>query len=153
MKKIGEYTCFGQFTSGTVERINLFDGRFDTGYVLKSVHVSNQLANQADADTWLKVITDKGAVNTATTWNWDDNREIGWASTNARGDSSVWETYTLVNPDNLIVEDAWVCGTSVSGSYPTINYCLIFEKVQLKDEWVGALALVKNSGQGAPTDD
>ena len=152
MKKIGEYSCIGDATSGIVERITLFDGRFDTAYVLKSIKVANQDAAAADADVWLKVITDKGANNTADSWNWDDNREIGWASTNHRGDTSVWETFTFVNPDNLIVEDAWICVKALSGSYPSVNYSLEFEKVELKSDWVGALAMVRNSGQGAPTD-
>ena len=36
MKKIGEYTVRGQISDGIVEKIILFDGRFDTGYRVTS---------------------------------------------------------------------------------------------------------------------
>ena len=141
MKKIGEYTTRGMTLNSVVTKINLFDGRFDTGYrVIRFVVLPNDTATAAGDVT--------GTLATealAATANWDlgDQRQIAWSG--QKMDAYVSTTNAgIVDPDNFIIEDLYFHGTS--GTAGAVNYMITMEKYDTT-EWMGALALVRNSGQ------
>ena len=144
MKKIGEYTMRGQVAetvAGFSEKIgNLFDGRFDTGYRVVEFVIAGVEGATAD-DYSAKLSTEATGTRN---WNWGDNREIAWASTNV-GASGVRENhFSLVDPDNLTIEELFIdCLTPGTG---TLNYFIRLEKYSFSD-WRGALAMVRNSSQ------
>jgi hypothetical protein len=142
MKKIGNiYTLRGKGLAGTIERILLFDGRFDTAYKLIKVEIANT-DPFAGEEISIKVKTEEGTAGT--TWNWAVNTQIGWAQANTPTNSRFgYKEY--VDPDNLIVEDVFIdFGSGTVGA--EINYMLTFQKYDITD-WEGALALVRNSSQ------
>ena len=54
MKKIGEYTTRGRVDDQTVQRITLFDGRFDTGYrVVQFDVLPSDPTNSAGDCVWM----------------------------------------------------------------------------------------------------
>ena len=144
MKKIGDlYTVKGKGLAGTVERINLFDGRFDTAYKLVKVEVANTDPFVGE-EISIKVKLEEGTAGQA--WNWGLNTQIAWAQMNAPI-ASRWGYNSFVDPDNLIVEDAFIDFGSTEAT-AEINYMLTFQKYDISD-WQGALAMVRNKAQGA----
>ena len=148
MKKIGEYTTRGQITSddSAMNRIQLFDGRFDTGFRVVFFEVSMKVRSSTSVESVsAKLSTELLADNTI--WNWDDNREIGWALAGADANALAVSTpQTIIDPDNLIVEDLYIGAYSYANA-EEINYMLILEKYDITD-WQGALAMVRNRSQG-----
>jgi hypothetical protein len=150
MKKIGEYTAKGTLqsedVSGAPYRLILFDGRFDTGYRVTDFQVSGQ-----DVDS-TSVIGVAGKImtvadGTAKEWTWGDSTEIAWAQyqndhnlAGTTGDAGSW-----IDPDNLVIEDLYVYLSENADGI--CNYMIKMEKYEFSD-WRGALAMVRNRGQG-----
>ncbi len=142
MKKIGKlYTAKGKGLTGTVERLQLFDGKFDTGYRLVGIEISNT-DPMTGAELLLKVMTEYATPSS--TWDWSSNTELAWASVNTPINSR-WGYNSYVDPDNLIVEDVYLDFSGTADE--EINYMLTFQKYEISD-WRGALAMVRNKSQG-----
>lgn len=147
MKKIGEYTTRGIIPEGTEERITLFDGKFDTGYrVTEFVIWASQVDSSAN-DCVARLSTEALGAMTSTGNMMDagDNRQIAWAGIQA-GTAGFNNPGTIVDPDNLIIEDLFISGQS-GGSSININYLIKMEKYEFSD-WKGALSMVRNRSQG-----
>tara|TARA_Y100000593_G_scaffold288_1_gene638 strand:+ start:159 stop:605 length:447 start_codon:yes stop_codon:yes gene_type:complete len=148
MKKIGEYTVLGQMDRGTVERVTLFDGRFDTGYRVVEVKTSLQDALAIDQACIVTLATEEAAATGS--WNWQDTRQIAWGSfgyEKGTGGASGPNGFNVVDPDNLIVEDLFIFAEDKLAETDRINYMIVMEKYSFKD-WDGALAMVRNRAQG-----
>jgi len=138
--KEGLLTLRGKVLAGEVEEIQLFDGRFDTAYRIKSFTCVPQDITTAENVT-MKVLTEESAHSTG--WFWAKNTEIAWA---------LWDRATSVSPGKynrvdynaLIVENLFLDASGDSGEF--LNYMLELEKVKIT-EWQGALAMVRNSSQ------
>tara|TARA_Y100001973_G_C5156632_1_gene311122 strand:- start:589 stop:1056 length:468 start_codon:yes stop_codon:yes gene_type:complete len=154
MKKIGEYTARGAFDAaddaGSVaswKRISLFDGKFDTGYrITRFVVAASEISSSQDVSGKLATeITSTGSTGLGNIWNWDDNREIAWSSTQNFTTSIRESNFELVDPDNLVIEDLFVSLTSNVGP-AKVNYYIEMEKYDI-NESRGALAMVHNRSQ------
>jgi len=148
MKKIGEYTAKGIITSSDTEqyRIQLFDGRFDTGYRVTGFVVS--LSYRDDASTInasAKLMTEQSGGNTY--WNWAKNSEIAWASAQADANHPMPSNeYSIVDPDNMIIEDLWIGAMVYNDQEVEVNYMITMEKYEISD-WQGALTMSRNKSQ------
>ena len=148
MKKIGEYTVRGQFDTSLsdMERITLFDGRFDTAYRVVKMQVCqrDRLENSAEAAS-VKLATDPTGNNNRT-WEFQNNQEIAWAICNADANSaSVTSPDPIIDPDNMIVEDLYIGGYSYSDT-EKVNYIITLHKYYISD-WKGELTMVRNRSQ------
>ena len=147
MKKIGEYTVKGQMTRNTVDRIKLFDGRFDTGYRVVEIRTSLQDALAIDQACIVTLATEEASATGS--WNWGDNSQIAWgcfAFDKATGGAGLGD-YHVVDPDNMIVEDLFIFAEDKINETDKINYMIVLEKYDITD-WQGALAMVRNRSQG-----
>ncbi len=148
MKKVGEYTIRGKIPplNSAGDRITLFDGKFTTGYRVTRVFCSAQDPTDATADCVIAVGTEPDLAATGV-WDWSDQREIGWASSNSTNGAAATPDGGMVDPDNLVVEDLYVYGRNDdAGNSNEINYLIYLEKYEFS-EWTGALAMVKNKSQ------
>jgi hypothetical protein len=153
VKKIGEYTArgtiSGESTTPIWDKLQLFDGKFNTGYRVVEFVVSSVSSSSAQ-DVTGKIATEPTAVTTiglGNYWNWADNREIAWASTNNVTSSIREGSFSLCDPDNLVVEDLYVSVQNNAGSTEDVNYFIRLEKYEFP-EATGALAMVRNKSQG-----
>ena len=73
-----------------------------------------------------------------------DNRQIAWSGIQA-GTAGFNNPGSIVDPDNLIIEDLFISGQS-GGSSININYLIKMEKYEFSD-WKGALSMVRNRSQ------
>ena len=154
MKLIGNYTVRGTMTAAddgaseaTWKKITLFDGRFDTGYrITRFVIAAEQSSSAQDCSGKLATeITYTTSAGLGSHWDWDDNREIAWCSTQNFTTSIREGNFELVDPDNLVIEDLYVSLVSNAGP-ARVNYFIQMEKYDISDDQ-GALAMVRNRSQ------
>ena len=135
------YTIRGILGSQEEARISLFDGRFDTGFRL--LRIETMPPNMTGGtEAFIRAYTEQGAgsVN-GQTWDWSDNREIGWAAGYSSG-GQIQTNFGLVDSDGIIVEDLYLRGGNAGDNM----YFIELEKVAI-DDWQGALAMVRNRSQ------
>jgi hypothetical protein len=147
MKKVGEYTAKGQFTSldNTGKKIHLFDGSFKSGYRVTKFFVATTAPTDANEDC-VAVLATEPNLSISNAWDWSDNRQIAWASNNSSTGTAATPDGAMIDPDNLIVEDLYVYGRYDDGGTGKINYMIHLEKYDIS-EGLGALALVRNNSQ------
>lgn len=155
MKKISDLTMRGKVrvsanNTGFTDRLQLFDGRFDTGYRVTRFVVSTNAAN-AGSDCIGKLSTEEPSDPSDAFWDWSKNVEIAWAAMTM--DATVtpgegWATNnSLVDRENLIVQDLFITVRTRDVSDPFVNYYIELEKYDISDSQ-GALAMVRNRAQG-----
>ncbi len=150
MKKIGEYTAKGIILTNdyTTHKIQLFDGRFDTGYRVTGFEVS--LSNRDDTTTFVasaKLLTDVKDFVNGRYWNWSKNEEIAWAT-------CAWDANTggiqrpasVVDPDNMVIQDLYISGIVAQDLEKDLCYMIHMDKYDITD-WQGALTMVRNKSQ------
>lgn len=149
MKKLGMYTARGQITeAGGAQRVQLFDGRFDTGYKVVEFHAwGGDMSASSNVDVSAKLATDPEVETAATNFfNAGDNREIAWASSAGSADTAFnAPPGSVIDPENMVIEDLWVVGRAPVNTAP-INYMIVMEKYDIGLN-VGAYTMVRNSGQ------
>ena len=143
MKKIGNYTVRGSGLDNQITRIKLFDGKFDSAFrVTKFVVAGVDMSSTSETDVNGCLGTTEDAPSA--TWDWGDNRQIGWASLRGIEAASVGDPFSLIDKDNLVVEDLFLY-LNGNGS-AEVNYYIEMEKYNISD-WQGALAMVRNNAQ------
>ena len=142
MKKIGEYTIKGSLLAedaATVpKKIQLFDGRFDTGYRITKFAVTS-LGNKTQ-DVQAVLATEEG-ITPVEDWDFSDQRQLAFGIWNF-WDYNGFFTQTIIDPENMIIEDLYIYGTN---NY-RVNYLIELEKYDIS-EWEGALSMVRNKSQ------
>jgi hypothetical protein len=140
MKKVRSYTIRGTLLAAEVKRIQLFDGQFDTGFVIKKFVIAPKDINDSEK-IQCKLTTE--THNHETSWFWNRTSEIAWATWNTPTNSRSGQ-FSLIDPDAIIIEDLFIDATGDTGE--VVNYYIEMEKVKIS-EWKGALAMVRNSNQ------
>lgn len=137
--------------NGPDNKIQLFDGKFTTGYRIKEIYVAPQLPNLID-NTGSEIIVsfNTSPKSTIGQWNFDDVEEIAWAAWNPTLGSrhGYW---SLVRPDNMVVQDLFLT-TYVADTEQAwiINYMIVLEKYEFT-AWDGAATMVRNQSQAGPS--
>jgi len=130
--------------NGSENRIQLFDGKFTTGYRIVDFKIAPRYP--LNAGEWISKISTEPKSSLAE-WHWDDIQELAWA----KYDQAVLFTGTemsVIRPDNMIIEDLWISAYSTSES-GDLNYEIILEKYEFPS-WDGAATLVRNLSQAGP---
>lgn len=138
------YTVRGTLEHNVEERIILFDGRFDTGYVVKEFYLYPNSGIGAGNDSFGVIYTEPGTVASGVDWDWGENYQIGWATGANSGTTSTNVPNGIVDPDNLIIEDLYIIAQH--GGSGTTGYMIVLEKFNFSDD-LGALAMVRNRSQ------
>jgi len=153
VKKIGEYAVRGQLSENDSEslggfRINLFDGRYDTGYKVTRFDVwGATYSNSSGPDCIGKLGTEPNLEDQAVGFfNAQDQREIAWAGGSGGLDTLTAAFDGIIDRENLIIEDLYVYVRGVTDTVD-INYYIEFDKYEL-DPFRGPLAMIENRSQG-----
>ena len=157
MKKIGTYTVRGSIfdpnsglLDGVEEKIQLFDGRFDTAYKIVDFKIAT--GDASDPDLTGRVATEPNLDKAIQHfWNWSDQRQIAWATSNGSTDVFSYDFQNYIDEDNLIVEDCYVSFRFVSSNTNRANYMITFEKYDISDS-LGVLTMIRNRSQGDTTE-
>ena len=128
---------------GNENKIQLFDGRFDTAYKLisfKIAPVSPTLAQELIG----KLSTQPKSNVTA--WNWADIEEVSWAHW---GTDKYQDDYSNVRDDTMIVEDLYISAYNETIDQAEVNYEIILQKMKI-EAWDAASIMVRNNSQSGP---
>ena len=134
----------------TFKRINVFDGDYTTGYKIVEFKIATQNVKDSQQDVTAKLVTiddDVATLKDGAVWNWEDNREVAWASSEARvafGPSFYSQT---IDESAVIIEDMFFTYGTVATDDDPINYYIKLAKYKL-EPYVGSLNIVRNMSQG-----
>lgn len=142
MKSEGIVTMRGVGTVPNVERVLLFDGRFDTAYRVCGFKIAP--TGPLDSEE-ISATINTIEVSHTSVWNWALNTQIGWASWGTPIGTRFSE-YSNYDDEALVVEDLFIDFTGDTGQ--TINWEIKLEKLDVKD-YQGALAMISARGQGS----
>jgi hypothetical protein len=148
MKFLETYTVRGRVEHLTETRINLFDGKYDTGFRLVSFEIAPYNFVSGDTSTSLgRLATENGLpLVRESFWDFNDTRQIGWAAINGENFEIYPEgSQSIVDRSKLIIEDMYI--TCLNRGDVSTNYIAVFEKFKL-EPFQGSLAIVQNRSQG-----
>ena len=160
MKSLGKFTFRGVVTptgqtgsygdSGDLQRILLFDGDFGTAFKVTYFAVWGK-ATTTTADCSAVLATDRNGLEDETIGdqNVDNNMQIAWASANGITTAVREESLTIVDRDNLIVQDLWIAGYNASTGDKGINYYIEAEKFDVGLS-IGSYSMVRNASMDMP---
>jgi hypothetical protein len=136
-------TLRGQVVEGQVKRLIVDDGRLNHGYRVVSFVVAPDVTT-AGKDAMATLSLD---YDTPLAWNWGDNRQIGWASTNGQATSGLQSPYSVTDPDHVVIMDLYIQGQVLSGGgSDVVNYLIELEPVDLTNDQA-ILTLIKERSQ------
>lgn len=143
--KSGRRVLTGTITSNasTYNRIQLFDGKFTTGYRIVNFKMAPH-SPQTSAEAMGKLAT--ATVGSADHWHWEDVRELAWTFWGA---DKYQDDYLTIRPDNMVIEDLYLYVYDATGDGTTMNYLIELEKYEFP-AWDGAGILVENLSQAGP---
>lgn len=138
----------GQVNTGTYNglenRLQIWDGRFTTGYRLVEFRVGGSVAVDSNE---LACMLSTEPISTLGTWDFSDVRQLAWIARNAPTASRDTE-WKLIVEDNMVVEDLWIQAYT-PGEAILCNYYIVLEKWEFP-AWTGAGYLVENNSQAGP---
>ena len=149
MKRVkgGRKVLTGQIIEGTYNgsenRIQLFDGKFTTGY--RSVRFKITPRTPVSPDLVIGKLSTV-PLSTVTVWEWQDVRELAWAKWSA---DKYFDEYENLREDNMVIEDLYISTYNSTTDQSAINYEIILDKYEFA-AWDGAGILVENLSQAGP---
>ena len=154
MKKIGNYTARGivseaETTSGSPQKIPLFDGLFTTAYRVIDFKIwSSNYSGSSGPDCVAKLSkNDLGITADVNFMRADDDNQIAWAASAGSTDGGLgFGEDAIIDLDNLVVEDLYVYARTAAASSTALNYLVVMEKYSISD-WQGALAMARDRAQ------
>jgi len=143
-KKIGKVlTMRGTSPSNVANhKLNLFDGRYDTGFKLVSFEIVSKNASDTTQEATATLYNRKQA-GFSREWDFSDVEQVGWSGWMIPIGSrfGIWN---LVDDETILVEDLFLAiyGAMESTDF---NYIIKLQKYDIT-EWEGALSLVSRKG-------
>ena len=134
-------TLRGQFIEGETKRLIVDDGRLNHGYKVVRFVIAGD-PNSSANDAWATLSLDYDAP---ATWDWGDNRQIGWASTNVQGTAGLEPPFSVLDPDHIVIMDLYFQG-NVASAGGIINYLIELEPMELTNDQA-ILTLIKERSQ------
>jgi len=143
-KRLGPVlTLRGRCPTNTANhKINLFDGKFSTGFKLISFEVVPQNP-QGDAQEASAMLFNRKQAGFLTVWDFADVEQVGWSgwSIPTANRFGVWNR---VDDETILVEDIFLA-IYAPGEARKFNYIIKLQKYDIT-EWEGALSLVSRKG-------
>ena len=155
MKKIGMYTARGIVNEGETEaglpqKITLFDGSFESAYRVVDFKIwgATYSGTSVNPDVIGKLSKNEFSVTSGTNFmRADDDNQIAWAASAAGLDGGGAPfADSIIDKDNLIVEDLYVYVRCTGASTIEVNYLITMEKYEITD-WQGALTMARDRAQ------
>ena len=135
-------TLRGQFEEGVPKRLILDDGQLNQGYIVRKFVVCGDPDSSAnDCSAFLQTGI------TANKWNWGDNRQIAWASTNIASLQGMNAPFSVIDPEHIVLQDLFINGRFTTARIVgNINYLIELEPKTLTDDQA-VMTLIKERSQ------
>ena len=126
-------------------RLIVDDGRVNHGFKIVEFYIISNNPSTSAADAFGSLATEEAAA--VSRWNLSDNRQIGWAGQNVAGSAAPAYQFNLIDPDHIVINDLFVCGSGGSGATAQgYQYLVVLEPVELTDNQA-VIQLIKESAQ------
>lgn len=137
-------TLRGQCQEGTVKRLVVDDGMLTRGMIIRKFIVAGDPSSSAN-DCFAVLGFQEYFPSL---WDWSDNNQIAWASTNISSTSATDSPFSLVDQDATIVRDLFITGqVGTGGGTSLFNYYIELELVDITED-ESILQLIKERNQG-----
>jgi hypothetical protein len=149
MKLLSKHTLRGSATgSDGLIKIHLYDGNRKTGFKVVGFQAFPQDFSVSSTGDIIGKLATSNEVSTAAAdfFNVDDNREIAWSGGEANTDQWQYQN-SIIDPDNLVVEDLYVAFRVSGGNSYKVNYIIYLEKYDIGLS-LAAYSMVRNEAQG-----
>jgi hypothetical protein len=154
MKKVGTYTARGVVSeddtvAGTPQRVFLYQGTNKIAYRVTNFTIwGSTFSGSSEGDVLGKLSkNDIGVSSTANSFfRADDDNQIAWAGSNGDNDS-LPTNVTIIDPENLVVNDLFVYVRCRGTSSNPVNYLIEMEKYEI-DGWRGTLEMARDEFDG-----
>tara|TARA_Y100000401_G_C8295551_1_gene211125 strand:+ start:498 stop:944 length:447 start_codon:yes stop_codon:yes gene_type:complete len=147
MKRAGRKVVRGQIATGTYSgiqnRIQLFDGKFTTGYKVVEFRIS---PNDPDVSQEFSAKLSTEPKSAISLFDWADVEQFAWATWGEP--SSAASDRVIIAEDNMVVQDLWI-SSYTTGEATVLNYYIVLEKYEFT-AWDGAATMVRNQSQSGP---
>jgi hypothetical protein len=149
-KYIGTFTARGKLSEddseqGRQARVRLFDGKFDTAFKVREFHAwGASTGGNTTPDVVGKLSTSPNVeTGPGDFFNANDSLEIAWSQSVGSLDAGAGGGFgeSIIDPDNLVVEDLWVSVRGVSDANG-VNYMIVMDKYDIT-ETLGAVSMAK----------
>lgn len=149
-KYIGTFTARGSASEGETEtdgpvRIRLFDGSFETAFVVREFYVwAKNYSNSTNPDILAKLSTSPNSSTTVVDFHdADDGREIAWGGMTGSTDSAAFNQNSIIDPENLVIEDLWFYVRGTNEDTSIANYLIVMDKYDITES-LGAVSMAKD---------
>ncbi len=134
-----------QTYNGLENRIQLWDGKFTTGYrIVEFRIIPKSPQNQEEV---MSILSTEPKSGVPANFNFNSNENLAYATWGVPN-QTYFSSWNLIVEGNMAIEDLWIsCYTT--GDDTDLNYYIILEKYSMTD-WEGAGVLVDNLNQGGP---
>lgn len=139
-------TLRGQVKDGVSKRLIVDDGQLYRGYKVIDFVIAGDpgFSGGVNEDCYATLGLD---YDVPLTWNWGDNRQIAWASTDIASLSAVNNVFSVVDPDHVVLQDLFIRAQNhTAGGSDVINYLIVLEPVFLSDD-EAIITLIKERSQ------
>jgi hypothetical protein len=135
-------TLRGQFEENVPKRLILDDGLLNQGFIVrKFVVCGDPDSSSNDCSAFLQTGI------TPNKWNWGDNRQIAWASTNVSSLQGIDAPFSVIDPEHIVLQDLFINGRfATAGIVGNINYLIELEPKTLTDDQA-VITLIKERSQ------
>ena len=155
MKKGRRYTLRGRCEDYSVKesrtgdgttKVQLFDGKFTTGYRILDFQIMSPDVSQTAVQNFsVKLMTRDNETNHEV-WDWDDQSEVGWAMVALDGNSASSPViYSHWDDEVIVIEDLHIyCHSNNIPVMEFCNYSITLEQVTFS-EAMGALTMSRDA--------
>lgn len=131
--------------NGSENRIQLFDGKFTTGYRIVSFMI---VADQPlTVQEFLAKLTTE-PDSTVAEVKFSDVQQMAFAQAGVES-GGIFNYANWIRRDNMVIEDLWISSYTSGTSPNPLNYEIVLEKYEFP-AWDGAATLVENLSQAGP---
>lgn len=140
----GKKILSGQISTGVKHKLQLFDGKYTTGYRVSKVAIAPDFPSTGEEFVG-KLHTQQST--TMGSWDFGDVEQIAWMTWGVPLPSRFSE-YELIRGDNMVLEDLYI-SVYTTGEAGLINYYIELDKYEFS-AWDGAATMVRNQSQAGP---
>jgi hypothetical protein len=137
------HTLRGRVEEGEIKRLIVDDGRL--------THAMKVIGLWCCADETTSVNDAKITLSLQSSapieWDWGDNRQIAWASTNLSNVAGADNPFMLIDPNHLVINDLYISGrVGTTGGNSYINYLVLLQAQDISEDQ-SVLQLIKERSQ------
>lgn len=152
INRSGNFVLRGQTTeqdhlNGLTKHVNVNDGTYKAGFRVVDFRISSENKTSAGECMAIVALADDAIDGSADHWDWEEQRQIAWASSDSQVTSIERDLFSLCDSSIVVVDELYIFVHHAAGTSYKVNYYLELEPVDLK-QYEYAMNYIQNKSQG-----